>query len=449
MTTSGKRKCYYSLLITLFLLGIYWLGNSINLPSINSSYLSSMSQFYEREVKVSIFALGFAPFLTGFVVVEIFSLIVPAGRRLRSGGARGRATLNRAAMAASILLCIFQSFMVAIAMERTGSPNGLLLVSNPGWLFRLVTCVTLTAGSFSIFFIARLISWRGIANGFCVLIALDTLAPFIKQLELGLDSFRGVRSAYPMGWLGFMAAVLLALFIYYKRMASTSVGIVESQGRAKLDIPIFPQGVLPLLWAFNVFNLYSVIRHFPGFGSIAHPVGFLPFLLGTTILIVVFSIVGVVMFSNRKRIAHNLPTGVRVDDSFDGLLRAQAIRGAAVLALGSAVFLILERRFEWPFIPDYASLILIVAIALDVTQQWRFYWNHDKPAVLIELDNPHLASYLKNLLELNGINAVVQTFHYRRLLFFFGPLTKMRILVETEDSEKAQGLIDWKSIQIQ
>jgi hypothetical protein len=85
---------------------------------------------------------------------------------------------------------------------------------------------------------------------------------------------------------------------------------------------------------------------------------------------------------------------------------------------------------------------------LDVIDQWKFPWKHGRGIELIQLDNPHLASYLKNLFQSKGIDTLVQTYRYRRLLFFFGPLFKMGILVAPEDSGRAMELIDWNCIQI-
>ena len=44
---------------------------------------------------------------------------------------------------------------------------------------------------------------------------------------------------------------------------------------------------------------------------------------------------------------------------------------------------------------------------------------HSASTELIDFDNPHLALYLKNLLESSGVDTVVQTYRYRRLLLLF------------------------------
>jgi preprotein translocase subunit SecY len=117
----------------------------IILPGVDSAYFSSINKVAAIRGNVSIFTLGYLPFLNGFIVVSIFSLIVPFGRRMRCSGSAGRAKLNRAAMITSVLLCVIQSQAIALAMEKASAVEGISPVPIPGWLFRLSTCVTLTA----------------------------------------------------------------------------------------------------------------------------------------------------------------------------------------------------------------------------------------------------------------------------------------------------------------
>ena len=439
MDGSGKRACAYSLLVTVFLVGIYWLGKSINLPFVDSMRIG---------VPISIFALGYTPLITGFILVELFSLIIPAGRLLRRGGSEGREKLNRASMVVSIFLCIFQSFMAALALEKLSAGDGLGPLMSHGWFSRLLLFVTLTAGTVFIFCIARLISRWGIANGFCVLIAADILVPLVRQLWFGYNNFRTIAPAHGIEVFGIAAVVLAGLFFYFKRRIPFPVHLIKSPKSISLELPVFPQGVLPLIWAsyltYQVTAVDILLRSRSS--EILSSIWFL--LPGYIVLIVVFSSVGVLMFSNRKRIMNNLPFPVRLDDNFEQLLHNQAIRSTVVLVIGISVLVILGQQFGQGYVPYYANLIFLVAIALDVIEQGRFSWKHGKGIELIELDNPHLASCLKNLLQLNGVDAVVQTYHYRRLLFFFGPLIKMRILVAAEDYEKARKQIDSIDIRI-
>jgi len=156
----------------------------------------------------------------------------------------------------------------------------------------------------------------------------------------------------------------------------------------------------------------------------------------------------VFLFSSRKRIEYNLPSGIRLGDNLEPLLSKQTIKGASVLIGGSTVLLIFEWQLDWNLMPGYAGMVFLIAITLDAIDQWRFTWKHGRGIELIELDNPHLACFLKNLLASKGIVTIVQAYRYRRLLFFFNPLTKMRLLIASEDRESAMKLIDLDSMQI-
>jgi preprotein translocase subunit SecY len=448
MTTRGEKSCYASLLITLLLAGIFWLGTYISLPFVNSSFFLAAGEFDEGGTRTSVFMLGIAPFAAGFVIVEILSLIIPAGRRIRREGLGGRTKINRCATVLSILLCFTQSFWIALALERIGVPNGAWLVPNPGWTFRLLTCATLTAGAVLIFCIALLISRWGIGNGFCILIAVGILVSGIRQAASGLDSLRRAGTLQLIEYFIPAALALIILFIYFKRMPVPAVGMVKDKGRVNLDLPVFPQGVFPILAAYYILSLYPLIPGFSGSGSAGQPPGFWMLLIGTTVLIWVFSALGVELFSSRERIVYNLPSGVSPEGNTGRLVRNQAIRSAVVLTAISGILVIMNRQFERIFLPDCANLIILAVIALDVIEQWRFSSRHGRSAVLIELDNSHLASYLGNLLESNGVDAVVQAYQYRRLQFFLAPLIKMRILVAPEDCERARELIARESIRI-
>ena len=112
MTPSGKSTCFYSFLATAFLVGLYWLGRQISLPGINEVVTAV-------GFKTTIFMLGYRPFVICFIFVEILSLVLPIGRRIRGRASEGRKKLNKASIVASLVLCAIQALAVAIAMEKT------------------------------------------------------------------------------------------------------------------------------------------------------------------------------------------------------------------------------------------------------------------------------------------------------------------------------------------
>jgi preprotein translocase subunit SecY len=338
MTAPGKRKCLFSFMTTAILVGLYWLGHHISLPGIHRAVLSSIS-----ESKAGIFTLGYRPFVIGFTFVELFSFVLPAWRLMRIKASEGRRKLNIASIVAGLVVCAFQGLMVAIVLERTT----LLLVPNPGWHFRLMVCATLLGGTILVFFIAMLISWGGIANGFCILIAADILTPIFRQLGISSGDFQKLK---PISWSEcFVAIVLVTVLIaYYRKTATAKASIAESGFPVNFQLPSFPQGIPPLIWAIGILSLPSLIRNVTSPGPSDHLVGFWTSLLGTTVLIVIFSAIGVALFSSKKRLMHNLPAGVRLNGDIERLLRNQVIKGTVVLGGSSAILLGLERLLDLP-----------------------------------------------------------------------------------------------------
>ena len=125
MTASGKRTCFYSFPATAFLVGLYWFGQQIGLPGINEGVPAELNIVRD---KASIFMLGYKPFVIGFIVVELLSLLLPIGRQIRRRASEGRKILNKASITASLLVCAIQALALAYALERATS-----IVPNPGW----------------------------------------------------------------------------------------------------------------------------------------------------------------------------------------------------------------------------------------------------------------------------------------------------------------------------
>jgi preprotein translocase subunit SecY len=153
--------------VTLLLLAAYVFGRRLALPDVDRDGLLEMRMGLDLS---GILMLGLNPLISGFLLVELFSLMTSPGRRLRRLGTAGRATLNRAALITSLLLAAVQAAGNTLTLERMSSPSGLPIVANPGLGFKLVTVTTLTAATAALFALGQAISAYGIGNGFALLI---------------------------------------------------------------------------------------------------------------------------------------------------------------------------------------------------------------------------------------------------------------------------------------
>lgn len=219
------------LLLTIFLLGLYLLGQRVPLPLIDGEAFAEFLRHSGAVDKVSVLALGINPLITGFLLVELFSLITSPGRRLRKGGIAGRAKLNRAALITSLLLSAVQASGISMFLESLTTPGGAPLVMYPGWGFKLLTMATLTAVTAAVFVLGNVLSSYGIGNGFALLMLAEIVWSF-WGVGAALGS-EGLGGSFYAGIGLLLAAVLAGVLVRWFRSADAA------------QIPAFPQGILP------------------------------------------------------------------------------------------------------------------------------------------------------------------------------------------------------------
>jgi preprotein translocase subunit SecY len=163
-------------LLTVGILGIYWMGHYLPILGANTNALASLGRqrqvttfrFYDLFVggnlaSVTIFALGILPYVTASILAQLLGLL---WRSLRHTLPPARRSMRRYTWLLAILLCIVQAYGVALFLERqTTILGGLQLVYNPGWVFRFTTVATLAAGTAALMWVSDYITDCGIGNG--------------------------------------------------------------------------------------------------------------------------------------------------------------------------------------------------------------------------------------------------------------------------------------------
>ncbi|MGA8101809.1 MAG: preprotein translocase subunit SecY [Candidatus Acidiferrales bacterium] len=169
-------------LFTLALLGIYRLGAFIPTPGINTDLLQTLFQQGQGSVlgiidlfsggnfrRLTIFALGIMPYITSSIILQLMVVVWPYLERLQKEGELGRRKITQYTRYLTIILSLFQSFTISLALMRQNL-NGASVVYHPGVRFILMTMLTLTTGSAFIMWLGEQISDRGIGNGMSLII---------------------------------------------------------------------------------------------------------------------------------------------------------------------------------------------------------------------------------------------------------------------------------------
>jgi preprotein translocase subunit SecY len=169
-------------LFALALLGVYRLGAFIPTPGINTDLLAQLFDQSQGSMlgifnlfsggnlrRLTIFALGIMPYITASIILQLLVVVWPYLERLQKEGDLGRRKITQYTRYLTIILSMFQSFTIALTLERQGL-SGQSLVYHPGPRFILMTMLTLTTGSAFIMWLGEQISDRGIGNGMSLII---------------------------------------------------------------------------------------------------------------------------------------------------------------------------------------------------------------------------------------------------------------------------------------
>lgn len=123
--------------------------------------------------RCTVFALGISPYITASIMLQILGMTLPSLEQLLKEGEYGRKKINQYTRYLTLVLAVIYSFSYAVYLET----QSLALV--PGWGFRTIFVLTLTAGAMLVMWMGDQISLHGIGNGSSVII------------------FAGIASRYP------------------------------------------------------------------------------------------------------------------------------------------------------------------------------------------------------------------------------------------------------------
>ena len=74
--------------------------------------------------RFSIFALGIMPYITASIILQLATVVVPYLEKLSKEGELGRKKITQYTRYLTVALTLFQGFMTAIALERSGGGTG-------------------------------------------------------------------------------------------------------------------------------------------------------------------------------------------------------------------------------------------------------------------------------------------------------------------------------------
>lgn len=397
-------------LFTLGMLAVYRIGVHVPTPGVDANAVMGFFRAQSQGIfglfntftggaleQFSIFALGIMPYISASIIFQLLTSAVPSLEALKKEGPSGQKKIQQYTRYATILLAIVQGYGMSSWLMGSNF-EGAKLVLSPivGFLpFKVVTILTLTAGTCFVMWIGEQITDRGIGNGTSLVIFTGIAAsiPSGARQLFELISSNEMKPIVAILLIAFMVLIIAA--VIYMEVAQRRVTIQYSQRgqmgpqsmaapTSHLPIKINFSGVIPPIFASSLLMFPATMAQFtetPWIKALQdslNPSGVIFNILFVS-LIVFFSFFYTEIVFNSKEVAENLKkyggfipgvrAGTSTADYIQKVLERVNVAGCTYLSLVCVMPVVFQNYFNLPFYFGGTSLLILVGVALDTAQQ--------------------------------------------------------------------------------
>ena len=359
-------------------------------------------------------ALGIMPYITASIIMQLLVPVLPQLEKMQREGESGRQKISQYTRYLTILVCLIQGAMVALAMIHPekiglGTPAAPLYIGNVR-VFVVMTMLVLTATTMVFTWLGEQITERGIGNGVSLIITINivsrlpqAIAELINMTKSGIagtGSFRPVHLLLMLIIFCGVTAATILLSQGYRRvpiqMVRKTVGKQMMGGSTYMPLKVNFANVMPIIFAGAILMLPEYLFQYLATRYMGTRAGGVWMSLATAfrqdragyiisygVLILVFSFFWVANQFNPLQIADNLKKegayipgispGQPTADFLDSAM-TRVTAGGAVFLLALALFpMFLYNQFRIPFIVAQffggTSLMIMVGVVLETMSQ--------------------------------------------------------------------------------
>ncbi|HIJ95169.1 MAG TPA: preprotein translocase subunit SecY [Desulfuromonadales bacterium] len=394
-------------LFSLGMLAVYRIGCHIPTPGIDRIALSHFFKQAQGTLlglfdmfsggaleRLTVFALGIMPYISSSIIFQLLTVVVPAIEKLSKEGESGRKKIVQYTRYGTIVLSVVQGMGIAIGLESMRGPAGELVVPVPGWGFRLMTVITLTAGTAFIMWLGEQMSEKGIGNG----ISLIIFAGIVVRVPSALGNTAkllnaGQLSLFVIIFVAALMFLVIAAIVFVERgqrrlpihYAKRVVGLKTFNTQTShLPLKINMAGVIPPIFASSIIMFPATIANFINIpwvqsaskyltpGNWVYNVFFVAFIVFFCYFYTAVTFNPIDVAENIKKQGGYIPgirPGKETSEFMDSVLSRLTFAGAIYISLVCVLPTILIGKFNLPFYFGGTALLIAVGVGMDTVAQ--------------------------------------------------------------------------------
>lgn len=394
-------------LFSLGMLAVYRVGCHIPTPGIDRIALSHFFKQSQGTLlglfdmfsggaleRLTVFALGIMPYISSSIIFQLLTVVIPAIEKLSKEGESGRKKIIQYTRYGTVVLSIVQGLGVAVGLESMRGPAGELVVPAPGWGFRLLTVITLTAGTAFVMWLGEQMSEKGIGNG----ISLIIFAGIVVNIPSALNKTAKLVNAGQLSLfiLLFVLAIMfavIAIIVFVERgqrrlaihYAKRVVGLKTFNAQTShLPLKINMAGVIPPIFASSIIMFPATIANFINIpwvqnaakslspGNLIYNIFFVAFIVFFCYFYTAVTFNPIDVAENIKKQGGYIPgirPGKETSDFIDTVLTRLTFAGAVYISIVCVLPSILIGKFNLPFYFGGTALLIAVGVGMDTVSQ--------------------------------------------------------------------------------
>lgn len=354
--------------------------------------------------RFSIAMLAVGPYITGSIMMQLLTMVVPKLENLSKEGEQGRNKINQYSRLVAIAIAPIEGFGMIRLLQAAAASSGTSFLTNLSVAQWAVMLLSITAGTMILMWIGELITEKGIGNGISIIIFAGIVARgpqlignTIQKLFVGQFDSKQLITTIAIAVLAVIVVGLIVLITeaqrkipisYAKKVRGDKLyGGIDTFLPLKLNMA----GVIPIIFASAFMNIPSIV----GFLGSAKTVWLAktakyiqttfapsttPYAIALFVLVFTFTFFSTFMYFKPNEVAENLQKqggfvpgfrpGTQTEKYLSYLINRITLWGAIFLSLIAVLPFILSPLTGDPnLVVGGTGLLIIVGVAIEIKNQ--------------------------------------------------------------------------------